>query len=93
MEFSNKETNQYFINLGSQYKIIKQTHLKEKYYPAAELEFEEKKYKVPRDYDYVLKKIYGYDYMKLPPMNKRITHVPVKIVFSDGEEVTFDEKI
>lgn len=83
----------YYINFGSQYGIIKQKHLIEKYYPIKKIEFEEKKYNVPNDYDYVLKKIYGENYMELPPIEKRVTHNPIKIIFSDGEEVIFDEEI
>ena len=29
--------------------------------------------------------------MDLPPIDKRITHNPKKIVFEDGEEINFDE--
>ena len=87
----NKPQNIYIVNYGSQYGIKKQTHLKEKYFPAAEVEFEGKMYKAPRDYDYVLKKIYGDNYMELPPIEKRVTHNPIKIKFEDGEEYTFDE--
>lgn len=83
----------YYVNFGSQYGIKKQTHLIEKYYPIKKIDFEGKKYNVPNDYDYVLKKIYGNNYMELPPIEKRVTHNPVKIVFSDGEEVTFNEKV
>lgn len=92
MTSQNKPNNTFIVNYGSQYGIKKQTHLKEKYFPAVDLEFEGKKYNVPRDYDYVLRKIYGDDYMELPPIEKRVTHNPIKIKFEDGEEYTFDEK-
>lgn len=91
MQLNKNDNSRYFVNFGSQYGIKKQTHLKEKYFPAKELEFEGKKYKVPNDYDYVLTKIYGKNYMQLPPIEKRITHNPIKIKFEDGEEIVFDE--
>jgi len=93
MTSQNNDENKFFINLGSQYKLEKQTHVIEKYYPLTKIEFEGKKYSAPKDYDYVLKKIYGDNYMELPPVEKRVTHNPLRIVFEDGEEVVFDEKI
>lgn len=93
MMFNLDDNSKYFINLGSQYGYKKQTHLKEKYYPVKKISFEGKKYNVPNDYDYVLTKIYGKNYMQLPPVEKRVTHNPLKIIFEDGEEVVFDEKI
>lgn len=92
MKGDSNETYEYFVNFGSQYGEKKQTHLKQKYFPAIELEFEGRMYKVPRDYDYVLRKIYGNDYMQLPPTEKRITHNPIKMKFEDGEEIDFKEK-
>jgi len=94
MKLQNKKQNtEYFANFGSQYEIEKQIHLKEKYFPLKKMKFEGKLYNVPNDYDYVLTKIYGKNYMELPPVEKRVTHNPLKIVFEDGEEVIFDEEI
>ena len=91
MQSNKNKKSKYFINYGSQYGIKKQTHLKENYLPAGQAEFEGKQYNIPRNYDYVLKKIYGMNYMQLPPEEKRITHNPIRIVFEDGKEVVFDE--
>ena len=44
------------------------------------IKFENKLYNCPNDSDAVLKNVYG-DYMKLPPVEKRITHLPKKILF------------
>ena len=55
--------------------------------------FEKKNYKVPNNCEHVLTNIYGKSYMELPPEEKRITHNPYYIKFSDGEEVKFDEEI
>ena len=46
--------------------------------------FEDIKIKVPVGYDAILTRNYG-DYMKLPPKEKRINHMPVTIQFP-GEE-------
>lgn len=81
----------YFMNYGSKYGVKKQLHEVEKYFPAIEAEFEGKMYKIPKDYDYVLKKIYGNDYMQLPPEEKRVTHNPIKIKFEDGEEIIYEK--
>lgn len=79
LTFSNSKNNKYFVNYGSQYGIKKQTHLQSNYFPSKKLFFEGKKYNVPNNYKYVLEKIYGKDYMKLPPKEKRVTHSPIEI--------------
>ncbi len=89
----NYKQTKYYINYGSQYGVLKQTHAIDKIFPLKETIFENKKYLIPNDYKYVLTNIYGPDYMTLPPKEKRITHNPSYIKFSDGEEVSFHEKI
>lgn len=86
-----KQEGEYFVNFGSQYGIKKQTHLKDKYFPAIDVEFEGKMYKAPRDYDYVLTKIYGKNYMELPPIEKRVTHNPIRIKFENEPEINFEK--
>ncbi len=81
----------FFINYGSQYGILRQTHSIDKIFPLKKMKFEGEDYSVPSDVDYVLKNIYGPNYMKLPPIEKRVTHDPKYIKFEDGEEVFFDE--
>lgn len=68
------------VNLASTYDYKKEIFKKEDIYPLAEMTFENKKYKVPKNYKKVLKQVYG-DYMKLPPKDKQITHNPVKLEF------------
>ncbi|WP_320991336.1 LicD family protein [Hungatella sp.] len=70
-----------YVNYGSQYGIKKQTINKKYYDPLIEIEFEGIKYMAPRDYDYILRRIYGNNYMKLPPLEKRKTHDPVRLSF------------
>lgn len=87
MSWNRNDVSRYYVNLGSNYNYVQQTIPKDKYYPAIEMEFEGEKFWAPRDYDYVLRRIYD-NYMELPPIEKRVTHMPVRIVFdSDAEEV------
>ncbi|MBO5248238.1 MAG: LicD family protein [Clostridia bacterium] len=80
-------TGDCYVNFGSQYSIEKQTISKEKYDPPARLEFEGKEYQVPKDYDYVLRRIFGDHYMDLPPEEKRVTHNPLRLSFdTDGPD-------
>ena len=81
----NNPKNEYYVNFGSQYGVKKQTMKRSVYYPPIEVEFEKKKYCIPNDYQFFLKKLYGDKFMELPPENKRITHNPVKIAFSSEE--------
>ena len=79
----------YFTSFCSSYGIFKETYEKDKLFPYNEMEFEGKKYMGISGYDYLLKKIYG-DYMKLPPIEKRVNHKPYIVKFPDGEELHFD---
>ncbi len=89
MKKDNCKGYNYFINFGSKYNVEKLVHEKSRYFPAQYIDFECRKYKAPKDPDYVLKNVYGKDYMKLPPIEKRVTHCPEYIKFSDGVEVHF----
>jgi len=52
--------------------------------------FEGREYICPIKADSYLKQIYGEDVMQLPPENKRKSHYPLRVVFSDGEEMYFE---
>ena len=83
MRNKNKKETKYYINYGSNYNTVKQTIPKDKYEPAKNLEFEGKLYRVPNDYDYVLRQIYN-DYLILPPIEKQtFRHKPDFIDFGD----------
>lgn len=88
MSLSKNKKYNYFVNLGSNYNYIKQTIPKDKYFPPKRVEFEGKFYNVPRDWDYILRRIYG-DYMKLPEENKRVTHNPIRLKFENEDEIIF----
>lgn len=88
MALNKDDKSEYYVNLGSQYGYKKQTMPKNKYYPPTKVEFEGKRYNVPKDWDYFLTRIYG-DYMKIPQKEKRINHNPARIDF--GDEITEKE--
>lgn len=71
----------YYLNFGSQYGIEKQCYPKDYFDPPLELIFEGKKYSVPRKYEMIMRRLYGDDYMEIPPANKRITHKPLLVSF------------
>ena len=86
MTKENDKDCDYYINYGSNYSTVKQTIHKGKYEPSCEVEFEGKKYKALGEYEYFLNRIYGSDYMELPPVEKRVTHKPVKISFDTKKD-------
>lgn len=71
----------YYINFGSNYNTVRQTMPKAVFDPACRLEFEGRMYNALADYRYFLNRLYGPDYMQLPPVEKRVTHSPVRIIF------------
>ena len=68
----NYKTSEYVGNFMGVYKF-KEMFPKKIYDDIAEYEFEGIKLIGPKDYDFVLKQLYG-DYMKLPPLNERNKH-------------------
>ena len=48
--------------------------------------FEDINVQVPKGYDSILKRCYG-NYRELPPVEKRVNHMPVKIKFPGENEV------
>ncbi len=81
MTKDNNKGYDYYINYGSNYKTEKQTILKTVYEPSCKLEFEGKLYNAPGNYEFFLERIFGADYMQLPPEEKRVTHNPLRISF------------
>ena len=78
LNFNNINSQKVFLLAGA-YSYKKETHLRETVSEYDFLEFEGKKYKVPKNYDLFLKEQYG-DYMQLPPENERINKHPVAIL-------------
>ena len=80
----NKESNYYGCYFGV-YPFMHEVIKKEDFLPTIEVTFEGKKYKAMNNYDSYLSNLYG-DYMKLPPKEKRVNHMPLKIDFGEDNE-------
>lgn len=88
MKWNKNPKSTYYVNFGSKYDQVKQTIPKDIYNPPCKVEFEGNYYKAPKNWDFILKRIYG-DYMKLPPMENRVTHNPIRVKFEDNDEIIF----
>lgn len=76
---------------GTPYPIKRMIFPKEWHGDGKRMPFEGREYVCPAKADLYLERIYGDDYMQLPPENKRKSHYPLRVVFSDGEEMVFEE--
>lgn len=81
---TNDKGKPYYTNFASQYPINRKTQLKTVYGKGTPIAFEDRTYMAPDDYEKDLLSNFGPKYMELPPLEKRRTHYPVKVVFSDG---------
>ena len=81
MKKENGKGYDFYVNYASNYGHIKQTMPKKIYGVPKKLFFENKEYNVPNDYEYFLTRLYGEEYMKIPPKEKQITHSPQRICF------------
>ena len=68
----------------SVYPFNKELSERKSFEETMKMEFNGKKYQVIKDYDKYLKSVYG-DYLKLPPKEKRINHMPLIIDFGDDK--------
>lgn len=82
----NKNHNsKYVVLITGAYGYRKETNKREVFTPAKKVKFEGKEYTTVADPDTYLSKLYG-DYMKLPPKEKRINHMPTEISFDTTKE-------
>lgn len=84
-----KKGKSHYANFGSQYALRKQTMPIDWYGKGVALCFENRIYNAPTKYQKVLNSIYGKNYMQLPPEEKRRSHYPERVVFSDQTELIF----
>jgi lipopolysaccharide cholinephosphotransferase len=70
----------YWVSTFSPYELKKQTFRREWFEPATTHTFEGHTFRVPGNWDAVLRTIYG-DYMKMPPEDKRRCHTPTRLSF------------
>ena len=54
-------------------------------FPLCEVDFEDMKTFIPKNYDYMMRARYGNQYMNIPNEDKRINHAPYILNFGDGE--------
>lgn len=83
---SNKDNNSKYVAcfLGV-YPFKNEVNERSDFFPTKDMLFEKKKYSVLNNTDKYLSGIYG-DYMKLPPKEKRVNHMPLKIDFGEDNE-------
>ena len=81
LSFINKNNNSKYIgSLNSRYgtEVFKRTDI----FPLKQILFDKKKRYCLNNNSVYLTRLYG-DYMKLPPVEKRVTHKPIEIKFGD----------
>lgn len=84
----NKEKTSYICSFDDDFKLCCNGFEYNKFFPVKMSKFEDKKYAIPKEYDYILKMQYG-DYMKIPPKEQQITHNPQILKFEDGTVYDF----
>lgn len=90
MKWNKKEEAPYCISFGARYGMKKQTMLKTVFLPTTKLEYEDRSYCAPGNYEAYLNRVYP-DYMTLPPEEKRVTHNPRRIKFPGEDELKPEE--
>jgi lipopolysaccharide cholinephosphotransferase len=78
----NKFNTRYISFLSGIYGYKKETHKYDSIFPLTKLEFEGKYYCAPGNWDIYLKNYYD-NYMELPPIEQRRTHLPLYITFDE----------
>jgi len=68
--YNDRKDNNYTVTLASYHNMFNQTVPDEVYGQPVEVEFEGHVFPAPRQYDYLLRRVYG-DYTKLPPLEKQ----------------------
>ena len=85
-----KKGRTHYINFCSSYSVKNETIPVEWFGKGKLALFENRYYMIPEQPEKILSQIYGENYMELPPENKRKTHYPRRVVFSDGIEMVFE---
>ena len=91
MKKDNKKGGAYYANYASQYPIKRWTVPIAAFGSGCKAKSEDREYVIPSDYTAVLESVFGKSYMQMPPPEKRKTHYPVYVKFSDGSEMTFQK--
>lgn len=80
----------YISNLCSAYNVEKETVPKEWIGEGKLMKFEDREYYVPTQPHKVLAMVFGDNYMHIPPVEKRRSHYPIRVILIDGTEYVFD---
>lgn len=78
MKSWNGKAEENYVSWASHYDFKKQTMPQGWYEPAQKVYYSGKLYRAPKEWDKVLRQLYG-DYMKLPPEEQRRGHVPFQV--------------
>ena len=70
-----------YVVMAGGYPVKRLIYPAECFTSVEQLSFGASSYSVPKDYDRVLRVLYGDNYMELPPIDQRITHHPMKLSF------------
>lgn len=81
MHLNKDDNSPYLVALSGRYNVKKETSKRDIFVPSKKIKFEDKEYNGMNKPDLYLTKIYG-DYMKIPPKEKQVTHMPLKIEFN-----------
>ena len=79
----------HYAMFGSGYALKKQTFPIEWFGEGVEISFENRTYLCPSNSKSVLTLTFGKDYMQEPPKEKQVTHNPIYVRFSNGNEINF----
>lgn len=93
MTMTNWRKGDYYTNFASQYSAKRQTIPKIYFGEGQLMQFEDRKLIAPSNSHEVLTSIFGAQYMQLPSPEKRRSHYPKYVKFSDRTEMTFEEPI
>ena len=92
MQKQNNKEHKYIGSFAGAYHYKKDTFPCNKVLPSKKIEFEGKKYKTFNDFRWYLNHLYG-DYMKLPKVEDRVTHKPIRISFDNGKNYNSKEML
>ena len=85
VRYKNKNMN-LICNLGGFYGFYKELTFRSYFEETMRAKFEDRKYRIIRDYDIFLRSVYG-DYMSMPPVERRHTHEFVQLDYGKYDEL------